>query len=710
MYLEELEIFGFKSFGHRVNLKFPKGVTCVIGPNGVGKSNLVEAIRWALGEQSLKTLRSKKGEDIIFSGGQIRLNLAEVFLYLKNKEKNPQPPSQQLMVGRKILRNGENEYFINQNKVKLQDVLLTIAKANFGPKSYSVIGQGMVDSILYSSPLERKEFFAEATGVRKYQLKRKEAMIKLKRSQENFAQAEIALKEIEPRMRFLTRQIKKLSKRQEIERKLLELQKKYYGSKKFKLEKEGEKLKREVEKIKEEVDKKSVELKFLQEEFKKISDEKGSIRFAHLQKEYQISLEERRKLLETISILQAKSTLNENKQEKFLERERLARIEDAFKEFLTQQEELIIKLEKIKRLEELKEIRINFIKITDKLKRCLEIFQEKKYPSSKKLKETEENLKIINQKIKDLEINLQDILKEEENKRKEVISQQEKIQKKQEEMSQISFSLKEKEIELARLETKKEDLEEEIKRDCLDQNILSLLENKLLRPEEEEEIFLKIKKLKHQLETIEAIDPNISQEYDECSQRYNFLSSQTNDLKKAINSLKKIKEKLDERIKKEFITNFNRINQEFEKYFKILFKGGRAKLVLEEKKEQESLEIEEEKEEELIIEILARPPAKKIKTLETLSGGEKALTSLALIFAIIKIKNPPFVVLDEVDAALDEINSLRFTEIIKDLARKIQFIIVTHNNVTMETADVVYGMTMKTDNTTHLFSLKLERV
>lgn len=728
MFLEKLEIFGFKSFGHRVELKFPKGIICVIGPNGVGKSNLVEAIRWALGEQSLKTIRSKRGEDIIFSGGQKRLNFAEVYLYLNDESSNPESSFQELTVGRKILRDGENEYFINKNKVRLQDIFSAVTKANFGLKSYSVIGQGMVDSILYSSPIERKEFFAEATGIRRYQLKRKGAIIKLKKSQQNLAQVSVALKEVEPRMRFLTKQIKKLAKQQEIGKDLFELQKKYYGSKKFKLEKEENELKKEIEEKREEINKKSQEFKIIQEKIKKISADKSSLKFSHLQKEYQVFLEKRKKLIETISILRTEVILKPDEQKTLIAQEKLKKIEIALKDILVQQENLTTKLKDLKDFKKLEEIYQNFLEIVEKMKTLLEIFQEKKYPTSQKLKEAEEDLKIVDQKIKDLEANLSNIFKEEEDKRKKIIDQQEEIQKKQDLFSKLNFSLKEKEIELAKLETKREDLEEEIIRDCLDQRILTTLENKLLSSAEEEEIFFKIKKLKHHLEAIEAIDPSIFQEYEECSQRYNFLSSQTNDLNKAIDSLKKIKKELDKKIKKEFLINFNKINQEFEKYFKTLFRGGIAKLVLREKEEdllnkaqnnmesgenqeEEALLDEvEENEEDWMVEILARPPGKKIKTLETLSGGEKALTSLALIFAIIKIKNPPFIVLDEVDSTLDEINSLRFTEIIKDLAKKIQFIIITHNNLTMEIANIVYGLTMKADNATHLISLKLERV
>lgn len=715
MYLKRLEIFGFKSFGHRVNFNFPPGVACVIGPNGVGKSNLVEAIRWAMGEQSLKTLRSKKSDDVIFSGSQIKLNLAEVFLHLYNEDKDSEIEHGELRVGRKVFKNSENEYFVNQNKVKLQDLSLTVAKANFGPRSYSVIGQGMVDAILYSSPAERKEFFAEATGLRQYQIKKRNAILKLKKTQENLNQAEIALKEVEPRMRFLTRQIKKLAQCQEIEKGVVELQRKYYGSKKFKLEKEEREIKKKVETLKKEIEGKSKQLTLQCEKIKKTPQQKGSFKFSQLQNEYQVFLEKRKELLEKISTLKAEVLLKTEEKEKLWEKEKVLKLKSDLKEIVLEIEKIAVRLEKVEKIEEVEEIRRDLLVTAKKMKETLglDVSQEERLPSSEKLKELKEQLEVVNQKIKNIENNIQNLLEEGEREKEELIRQQEENQKKQEKISLLNFSLKEKEIELAKLETKKEDLEEEIKRESVNPDILSSLENKLLEYAEEEDLFFKIKRLKHSLEAIEATDPNISQEYEECRQRYEFLSSQTTDLSKAIESLKTIKKTLDEKIKKEFVKNFNKINQEFERYFKIIFKGGSAKLKLEEKAEteeesEENMESSEE-EERWLIEIQARPPGKKIKTVETLSGGEKALTSLALVFAIIKTKSPPFVVLDEVDATLDEINSLRFTEIIRDLAKKIQFIIITHNQTTMEVADLVYGLTMKTDGASHPVSLKLER-
>ncbi len=256
MYLEKLEIQGFKSFAHKNKLIFSglldgkkRGLTSIVGPNGSGKSNVADAIRWALGEQSLKTLRGKKSEDIIFSGSdqKSQLSLAEVSLYLNNAEalenKTELPEKlekesdldqlirscEEIIITRRLYRNGESEYLLNNNRVRLADIQMLLAKANFGQKTYSVIGQGMVENFISSSASERKEFFDEATGVKQFQIKRDSSLNKLESSYENLRQVDMLLSEIKPRLKSLTRQVDKLKRRNEIENELKEDQLNYYG-------------------------------------------------------------------------------------------------------------------------------------------------------------------------------------------------------------------------------------------------------------------------------------------------------------------------------------------------------------------------------------------------------------------------------------------------------------------------------------------------
>lgn len=237
MFLEKLEIQGFKSFAQKNVLIFPgmisrdqRGITAVVGPNGSGKSNVADAVRWTLGEQSMKTLRGKKAEDIIFAGTEKKgkLGMAEVSMFLNNEDKKAPIDYSQIVITRRLYRDGNSEYFINNNRVRLTDIQMLLAKASFGQKTYSVIGQGMVEGFLNTSLSERKEFFDEATGVKQYQIKRDEALNKLKSSLENLTQAEMLVTEIEPRLKNLTRQVDKIKKREELETELNDIQLKYY--------------------------------------------------------------------------------------------------------------------------------------------------------------------------------------------------------------------------------------------------------------------------------------------------------------------------------------------------------------------------------------------------------------------------------------------------------------------------------------------------
>ena len=284
-------------------------------------------------------------------------------------------------------------------------------------------------------------------------------------------------------------------------------------------------------------------------------------------------------------------------------------------------------------------------------------------------------------------------------------------------------------IKSARLETRRDDLEQEIKQD-LNIDDLSKIKDKNSQQENEQEkreMITEISKFKHQLELIGGIDPEIQNEYAQIKERHEFLSGQIEDLRKSMVSLETLIIELDETVRCQFNANFKIINDEFQKYFKILFAGGKAKLILikKEKVRMQDLDpdsqshIEEKTEFDKIrdrlsqnmyvgVEIEATPPGKKLKSINMLSGGERAMTSIALLCAILSSNPSPFIVLDEVDAALDEANSIRYADIIEQLSSKSQFIIITHNRATMEKADILYGVTMGDDGASTILSLKLE--
>ncbi len=875
MYLSKLEIQGFKSFAEKVVLEFNKELTAIVGPNGSGKSNVADAVRWVLGEQSLKLLRGKKSQDVIFAGSskKSRLGFAEVNLYLDNSDGSAPLDYKEIVITRRIYRDGEGEYLINKNKVRLTDIQLMLAKASFGQRSYSIIGQGMIDTILTSSPAERKELFDEATGVRQFQIKKNQAVLKLERSQENLTQSQQLMQEIEPRLRSLTRQVKKLEKKEEIQKKLTILQGKYYSKLIGDLNLKRNELDKSLTSA--ETDKAYFENQIADFQKQIDAEQTGDTEagaFQKLQTNYQLLVEEKNQLTQELTLINGKIDLDltkagkvdlvwlKNKQsevntkleatfqklenykqnqtrhqklldEKILEQQdtleefnilqqklleaqknlskkdkiSIVKIKQHLNELYEQQHEFIeylnknngqIDLQKIKNkatklLEEIKnltgqleeekvtgtedifrlqekinsfivskdslvneiqEIKINLEIAKQKVSQAQEEHQnlheeQKKIANelttsngnggeassilNKQQSETEAKINEINSQLNKLQDGLQKFSKDQEEKKNKFIAIQKNLRHQQISLNSHNTKINEIKIELAKLETRQEELEKEITIEFIGQ--FSPLSEKF-------EINLgeaaaEIARLKNQLAVIGGIDDEVVEEYKEVKERHTFLSEQTIDLQNAIESCGQLIEELDEKITKQFEEAFKKINEKFQHYFKILFEGGNAKLILSKKEivepeiingngngndniknsnesaaEDSSSEPKKDKKVryEFGIEIQATPPGKKLKSINMLSGGEKALTSIALVSAIIANNPSPFVVLDEVDAALDEANSERFAKIIEELSDRTQFICITHNRATMHQAAILYGTTMRDDGVSKLLSINMK--
>jgi len=218
MYLSRLELFGFKSFPYRLELEFGQGLTAIVGPNGCGKTNLFEAIRWALGEQSAKTLRSEAMEDVIFSGtkDQKPLSLAEATLIFNNEDRRLPLDYSEVEITRRLFRSGESEYYLAKQLCRLKDITDLLLNTGLGADSYSVIELRMIDSVLSEDPAERRLLFEEAAGVAKYRKQRKETLRKLEATEADLLRLTDILAEVEKRVRSLKRQVRQAESYQEI--------------------------------------------------------------------------------------------------------------------------------------------------------------------------------------------------------------------------------------------------------------------------------------------------------------------------------------------------------------------------------------------------------------------------------------------------------------------------------------------------------------
>ncbi|MDP3836659.1 MAG: AAA family ATPase [bacterium] len=350
MYLEKLEIQGFKSFANKNKLVFSnkidkdghRGLTAIVGPNGSGKSNIADAVRWVLGEQSLKTLRGKKSEDVIFNGSdqKSRLSMAEVSLFLNNADRTLTPPVatesdvdtpetdasghslspfdyDEIVITRRLYRSGDSEYLLNGSRVRLADIQIMLAKANVGQRTYSVIGQGMVENFLNTGAAERKDFFDEATGVKQFQIKRDSALNKLENSYDNMQQVEMLLTEIRPRLKILTRQVDKLKKRGALEEELFARQHKYYHSLWQDINEKLSGTSSRINVLEKDKTSKESELAAVNAELEKIKSESGSDNGAPIQEKLRSTQNERTEIVRAIARLNAELELQLEAQGQF---------------------------------------------------------------------------------------------------------------------------------------------------------------------------------------------------------------------------------------------------------------------------------------------------------------------------------------------------------------------------------------------------------
>jgi len=296
MFLKSIEIQGFKSFAQKVRMDFipPRdgkmSVTAIVGPNGSGKSNVSDAIRWVMGEQSMKALRGKKSEDVIFSGSEAKgqLGMASVTLTLDNSDHRVDIEFDEISITRRLYRSGDNEYLLNGQGIRLIDLQILLARAQFGQGSYSVVGQGMIDRMLLQTPEERKRFFDEAAGIKEFQIKRHQSVLKMQHTEDNLRQAEMLMNEVEPRLRALSRQVKKLEQRQDVENELRSLGEVYYTTLWQSNAQQLEKLRTEMETVHRDYLDLDKKLNTVQTELAKLAGaESRESLFAELQKKLQ---------------------------------------------------------------------------------------------------------------------------------------------------------------------------------------------------------------------------------------------------------------------------------------------------------------------------------------------------------------------------------------------------------------------------------------
>src|SRR3989344_5262127 len=670
MFLRKLELQGFKSFADKISLDLSHGITAVVGPNGSGKSNITDALRWLLGEREARNLRGGKVEDLIFAGtkDRPRMGMAQASMYFDNS----------------------SGFF----PVDYKDVFDFFAKSRMGARGLSIVSQGESDIFINSTPLERREMIEEILGLKEYQIKKAEAVRRLKNTGFNLEKANALIGELAPHLRMLKKHVSRYEGKEEIAGELNELENRYYGSRLKKIKNALLKLQPALKDAEKELSKQEVVTKKLEAEITDVrnsgpeTDEKIKV----IQEKRKNSLDRKFNFQKDLNRLETRLELTQNLPD-VKEVNLLAALKDVRNLAYASVEEGT--------LERLKDTVSKIVSLIDNL------FSKGNDASGelkKSMAKLEADIKQTDKELKDLDIAEADSTKhirQFNEKFKEIFiafeSERNKLIKLKDEKNSLVF-------ESEKLDIKLKDLSVqilEIGRKASDFDVWSGV------PLEDEEVAVRrMFRLRGELSAIGEIDQNTVKDYKETEEMHTFLVDQVSDLEKAVTDLNKLIEDLDYKIRHEFNSAISHISEEFNKYINALFGGGKAKLTVEEEKDERALDVEGEGLEvqanekvESGVYIDVSFPRKRLKGLEVLSGGEKALVSIAALFALISVSPPPFLVLDEIDAPLDEINARRFGELLKNFSKKTQFLIVTHNRATMEAADVLYGVTMSADGT-----------
>ena len=716
MYLKSLTINGFKSFAKKGELEFSTPITAIVGPNGSGKSNVAEAFRFVLGEQSIKSMRGKKGEDLIFNGSESisRMNRASVAITLQNAEINGRRvfplDFDEITIERVVNRDGTNEYLINNGKTRLKDVQELLAAANIGPTGHHIISQGEADRILSASPRERREMIEDALGLKVFQFKKAESERKLKKTQENIAQVESLRREVAPHLKFLERQVKKIERSIELQNELKTVYAEY-------LRREDTYIAHHYDRLTAERQVPLVRLETLKRELESAkvilaSREKDEKREAliHLEGSMSTVRAKRQELTRAIGQLEGQIL--------YLGR----RIEDAKKKALTQEgmpisfttlktttDDIETGVESAVQSNDTK-VLVRMLRDVVNTLRMLLKHAEKKSDEVEGKDDVQEHEALLSEKrARDEELlrvnqeeekyravyeNLKNAIDNDASRTRETEHQMFALMQEERE---VSGTLDHIDREIAHLERDRDEFKREL------QEAVSLLgrgaalyyefvvkddaghevtrdtmvsEGRTVQIERRRNL----ERMKIRLEELgQGANDDVLKEYKDVKERDEFLVREVGDLTESVAKLEELIKDLTDKLNEQFVTGIEKIGTEFNKFFILMFGGGSAllnrvkpkaarrdtdELLLEGEIEPEEAEVEEG------IELEVKLPNKKVSGLDMLSGGERALTSIALIFAMSQVNPPLFVILDETDAALDEANSRRYGDMISALAEK----------------------------------------
>lgn len=736
MIIKEITLFGFKSFPTKTQIKLQEGITAFVGPNGCGKTNILDGIRWVLGEQNLKKLRCTRNEELIFTQNEKTIGFGEVKLLFDNDNTIPELP-QEIEIRRRFYRSGESKFWINGIECKLKEIEDLLERAGKGNRVYSIFDKETLIEIING----KLHLLLESTaGIHLFQEKKKEAERKLNATLHDLQRLEDIMKEKERIIRSLYKHKLKTEKAHKL-RKMLNF---------LKIKEIEEKLKLKEEKLASY----QAKLANISEEEIKLSDisKKHSLKFSSLVdahneeekrwKEFITKIREKEETIKRLSRIEANKDIlhqeSENTSRELIQLEKdIEKIEEKLKELSEKKEALkhtvlrkeneALKAElaldnKWRELEKSTEKEVVEIGKSIQLqeKTFKEIFK-KLYEEKIKLSKLEcsfESKKEIFNLLESQRKTLKYKKEEKEETIKNLITDIEQtrnlLRKIEEELELLKISRLPRPLEIKEMLEEKRKIEERMGKLRKDRKEIESIytqlkiEIELLKRERENytiydatpsETSLTPEEIEAELQRLGPINEAIYEQYEEEKNIFEEFKKQHKDIKSAAAKLSQMVKEIDIEAKRRYIETFEKIREEYKKLFPHFFRGGTGDLILTDY--QNPLEAE--------IQILANPEGKKLKRLQQLSEGEKTLLGITLLFSLYSINPSKFLFIDELDAPLDEANTIKFVEYLKKLSQDIQIIIVTHNKRTLEYGDYIYGITMETPGVSKVVSLNLKK-
>ena len=815
MRLNAIKLSGFKSFVDPTTVSFPSSMSCIVGPNGCGKSNVIDAVRWVLGESSAKNLRSDSMTDVVFNGSTSRkpVSKASVELFFDNKDGRiggEFSSYSEISVRRSLELDGQSNYYLNGTSCRKKDITDVFLGTGLGPRSYAIIEQGMISQLVSAKPDEMRGYIEEVAGISRYLERKKETESRIKRTKENLSRLDDLRDEIQRLLFKLQRQAKAAEKYHELRKDEKEAQLLLLGAKwrdvsnvlesKEKAVKVQELKVEEINSQKNTSDSEIIKLRArqieLQTSLDKVQQEFYSYGADISRTEQELSAKKERvsEINETISVNLAQvdarkgeiKNLEKNKSSALEELKNIQKELNSLKEsddsdsniveakklegswlvFITETRSLLSKLKetllslssklennqpidddkslmdsleaKLDKLQkepdkltkltqdfltstskEAKQERINLIEKTDKFAELQalvaslgseETHAETKLDDLKKDNfslgtESKELLGPIDEIQKRLDELLKGRLAVEEKLLKSRKSIEEcnssihSFEKEKIEKEQAAITLREL-LENLRLERQASKIEQnniEKQVSDLDGN-LSKIKERLDKNKSAVNYASELEEIEVKITRLGAINLVAMEEFEQETERKALLDEQHKELTEALETLEKAITKIDKETRTTFKDTFDKLNQSLSKSFPKLFGGGHAELVM--------------LGDDLLncgIGISARPPGKKNASVSQLSGGETALTAIATVFAFFELNPAPFCLLDEVDAPLDDLNTMRFIDLVNDMSQRVQFVYITHNKISMEKSKHLMGVTMQEPGVSRMVAVDVDQ-